>query len=134
MHPADGSQGDEKWHIQQKDVKYFQKVFGMPYRCLIPKDFDGLLVAGQTVSMTFMAHEPGICRGMPPCMAWGQAAGTAAAIATNQRVSIRDVDISLLQETLVNQGVILDKSKIDFSEINRQMIAQRGMKLVDEPI
>jgi len=134
MHPADGSQGDEKWHSQQKDVNYFQKVFGMPYRCLIPKGFDGLLVAGQTISMTFMAHEPGICRGMPPCMAWGQAAGTAAAIATNQGVSIRDVDIPTLQKTLVNQGVVLDKNKIDFSEINREMIAQRGMKLVNEPI
>jgi hypothetical protein len=130
MHPADGSQGNNKWHsTMQSAPHYFQGVFGMPYRCLIPKGYDGLLVAGQTISMTFMAHEPGICRGMPPCMAWGEAAGTAAAISVKQGTSTRDVDIPTLRKTLINQNVILDKSLIDLSEITRLLISTRGIKI-----
>jgi 3-keto-L-gulonate-6-phosphate decarboxylase len=80
--------------------------------------------------MTFMAHEPGICRGMPPCMAWGQAAGTAAALAVKQGVSTRKVDIPTLRKTLVSQNVVLDKKLIDFSEITSMMIAERGAKII----
>jgi hypothetical protein len=95
----------------------FQTIFGIPYRCLIPKGFDGILVAGQTVSMTYMAHEPGPCRGMIPCMHWGQAAGTAAAIASLQKISPRHVDIPTLRKTLESQGVNLRKEAIDLSDV-----------------
>jgi len=40
-------------------ASYFQSVFGVPYKCLIPKGYDGILVSGPTISMTYMAHEPG---------------------------------------------------------------------------
>ena len=87
MHPTDGSQGDKKYTQQVSDMPYFQVIFGVPYRCLIAGDLANLLVAGQTISMTYMAHEPGPCRGMIPCMHWGQAAGTAAAIAFKGKIS-----------------------------------------------
>jgi hypothetical protein len=128
MHPADGSQGDEKYRQQTKDATYFQVVFGVPYRCLIPRGFDGLLVAGQTISMTYMAHEPGTCRNMVTCTNYGQGAGTAAALAVKQKVSLRDVDIKTLQKTLESQGMVLRKEAIDNSEISR-MIALRGGKI-----
>jgi len=99
----------------------FQVIFGIPYRCLIPKGFNGILVAGQTISMTYMAHEPGPCRGMVPCMHWGQAAGTAAAIASKQRISPGQVDISTLRKTLESQGVNLRKDVIDLSEVTKRL-------------
>ena len=116
MHPADGTQGDESYRRQTQDISYLQTVFGVPYRCLLPKGIDRLLVAGQTISMTYMAHEPGPCRGMVPCMHWGQAAGTAAALAVRQGVSPRRVDIPALRKALESQGVNLRKDAIDLTE------------------
>jgi hypothetical protein len=128
MHPSDGSQGDESYRRQTRDISYFQTIFGVPYRCLLPQNIDGLLVAGQTISMTYMAHEPGPCRGMVPCMHWGQAAGTAAAIAAKKGISPRKVDIPTLRKTLETQGVNLRKDAIDLSEV-RNSVAARGAKI-----
>ncbi len=128
MHPADGSQGDERYQNQLKGADYFEVVFGLPYRCLVPKGFDRLLVAGQTVSMTYMAHEPGTCRNMTTCMNFGQAAGTAAAIAVKNRLSLQRMDISLLQKELKQQGVVLDKKAVDMSEVTK-LVEFRGHKI-----
>jgi len=128
MHPADGSQGNKKYQSQVREISYFQTIFGIPYRCLIPKNIDGLLVAGQTISMTYMAHEPGPCRGMVPCTHWGQAAGTAAAIAVKNGISPRNIDVKLLRKTLEDQGANLDKKAIDLTEV-RENIARRGAKI-----
>lgn len=128
MHPSDGSQGDEKYQRQLQGSSNFLAVAGVPYRCLIPKGFDGLLVAGQTISMTYMAHEPGTCRNMVTCMNYGQAAGTAAAIAVKKGISLRQVDIPELQKTLESQGVVLNKEAIDLSEI-RRLVEARGSKI-----
>jgi hypothetical protein len=103
---------DDNWKKALKGPR-FKTTFGIPYRCLIPKGFDGILVAGQTISMTYMAHEPGPSRGMIPSMHYGQAAGTAAAIASKQGISPRDVDVPTLRKTLENQGVNLRKDLID---------------------
>ena len=83
-----------------------------------------VLIAGQTISMTYMAHELEPCRGMVPCMRWGQAAGTVAALALKQGVS-PDVDIPSLRKTLEEQGANLRKDAIDLSEVTEN-IKQRG--------
>jgi hypothetical protein len=44
---------------------------------------------------------------IPHCIAMGQAAGTAAALAIKQGITPRKVDRKILQKTLVNQGVSL---------------------------
>ena len=119
MHPVVETM-DSAWREGMRGPR-FQVIFGIPYRCLIPKGYDGILVAGQTISMTYMAHEPGPCRGMVPCMHWGQAAGTAAAIASKQRISPRQVDIATLRKTLESQGVNLRKDVIDLSEVNKRL-------------
>jgi len=80
-------------------------IFGIPYRCLIPKKVEGLLVAGRCISTTHEAH--GAIRNIPPCMITGQAAGTAAALSVKEKVSPRELDINLLKETLRKQGVRL---------------------------
>ena len=50
----------------------------VPYRCLVPKAVDGILVAGRCVSATREAL--GAIRLTAPVMAMGQAAGAATAL------------------------------------------------------
>lgn len=80
-------------------------VYQMPYRIMVPKEMDGLLIAGRAVSAT---HEAlAAIRVMPPAFALGEAAGTAAAIAVEHRVQPRNVPIDRLQWQLVRQGAYL---------------------------
>ncbi len=79
--------------------------YDIPYRCLIPKRVNNLLVAGRCVSATHKALAA--LRIMPFCMAMGQSAGTAAALSLERKVSPRDIDISLLQKKLKVQSVYL---------------------------
>lgn len=81
--------------------------YDIPYRCLVPKTIDNLLVAGRCISSEQQPYESH--RAMIPIMAIGQAAGTAAALAAKENVRPRDLDVSLLQETLIAQGAELRK-------------------------
>ncbi|MFD4712179.1 FAD-dependent oxidoreductase [Streptomyces sp. NPDC058430] len=73
-----------------------------PYRALLPRDVDQLLVAGRHYSATPEAQR--ISREIPPCMAMGQAAGIAAATAVEQGVAVRDVDPAIIQRRMREQG------------------------------
>ena len=74
----------------------------MPFRVLVPQAIDNLLVAGRHFSATSAAQKSS--REIPPCMAMGEAAGTAAALALNANTAVRHVDIPTLQQTLRSQG------------------------------
>jgi FAD dependent oxidoreductase len=74
----------------------------MPYRVLLPQKVDNLLVAGRHFSVTSQAQK--ISREIPPCMAMGEAAGVAAALALSAGVKVRDVDVLSVQKTLRAQG------------------------------
>jgi glycine/D-amino acid oxidase-like deaminating enzyme len=76
-----------------------------PYRSLVPKDIDGLLVAGRCYAATPEAQR--ISREIPPVMVMGEAAGTAAALSLESGVAPRRVDVAVLQKRLVAQGVNL---------------------------
>lgn len=76
-----------------------------PYRCLLPAQIDGLLVAGRCASATHLGFASG--RGMGECMGMGQAAGVAAAISIDQNVMPRDVDVTRVQAFLRKMGVKL---------------------------
>ncbi|QDU01907.1 ribulose-1,5-biphosphate synthetase [Gimesia chilikensis] len=79
--------------------------YEIPYRCLVPRDVQNLLVAGRPISAD---HEGAAsARVIPPCYATGQAAGTAASLAIKQGVAPRDVDIDQLRMTLSEQGAIV---------------------------
>jgi hypothetical protein len=79
--------------------------FEIPYRCLLPKAVEGLLLAGRCISNT---HEASGCtRPTVQCMVTGEAAGTAAALCVQQNVRPRDLDAARLRERLVAQGVVL---------------------------
>lgn len=128
LHPPEGTELSESSGHNWRETPWFQTIFGIPYRCLIPKGFDRLLVAGQTISMTYMAHEPGSCRNMPTVMTYGQAAGTAAALAARQGISPRKIDIAELRRTLESQGVVLRKEAIDQSELGN-LLKLSGIKV-----
>ncbi|PLR78687.1 FAD-dependent oxidoreductase [Bacillus sp. V3-13] len=79
--------------------------YGIPFRCLVPKIIDNLLVGGRCISTT---HEAlATTRLSPSCMATGQAAGTAAALSIIDNVSPRDLDITRLRNYLIENGVVL---------------------------
>jgi hypothetical protein len=77
----------------------------IPYRALVPRDVDGLLVAGRCYSATPEAQA--VTREIAPCLVMGQAAGVAAALAVGRGVAPREVEIAELQEALRSQGVVL---------------------------
>ena len=73
-----------------------------PYRALLPLNTEGLLVAGRHYSVEPDAQK--LSREIPPCMAMGEAAGIAAAMAADTSSGLRDIDVSRLQQTLRQQG------------------------------
>jgi hypothetical protein len=73
-----------------------------PYRTLLPRSVENLLVAGRHYSSTSAAQK--VSREIPPCMAMGEAAGVAAALALNAGVTVRNVDVAAVQRTLRAQG------------------------------
>ena len=79
--------------------------YGIPYRCLLPREVEGVIVAGRCLSATHDAHAS--VRSMGQCMAMGQGAGTAAALASTARVEPRKVDIQQLRAALRDAGAIL---------------------------
>lgn len=78
---------------------------GIPLTCLLPRGMDGILVAGRCLSATHDAHAA--VRSMGQCMAMGQAAGTAAAAATQTGWDIRSVDRQKLRAELQTDGAII---------------------------
>ncbi len=90
---------DTKWEYLPDGMTY-----DVPYRALLTKDVDGLLVAGRCFSATHDAHAS--CRSMAQTMAMGQAAGTAAALAVRSDVLPHEVNVPALQETLRSMGAL----------------------------
>jgi len=96
-----------------RDKDYYTKKFPrkgltgceVPYRCLLPKGTEGLLVAGRCISVTGITQNA--IRVMAPCMSIGQAAGTAAALAAQASMTPRQIDPVKLRQTLQSQGVRL---------------------------
>jgi hypothetical protein len=73
-----------------------------PYRAMLPRGVEQLLVAGRHYSATPEAQR--ISREIPPCMAMGEAAGLAAAMAVDGGGLVREVDVVELQQRLRAQG------------------------------
>jgi hypothetical protein len=82
------------------------KVYPIPYRCLLPKNIDDLLVVGRCFSATHEAQNK--LREIPACMAMGQAAGTAAALSVKLGVKPRELDTGLLRRALIEQGALVE--------------------------
>ena len=84
-----------------KDIPYGD-YYTIPYRALIPKGIDNLIVAGRPISSTHESHSA--FRIMPICACIGEGAGSAAAIALKTGVAFKEVNVHDLHG-------ILDKHK-----------------------
>jgi hypothetical protein len=77
----------------------------MPYRALLPKGVENMLVACRAFSSDQEVNN--FFNLIPHCVALGEAAGTAAALSISQGVSVRNVDFASLRERLIAQNVPL---------------------------
>ena len=82
--------------------------YEIPYRCMVPINREQLLVAGRCISTTHEALAS--TRLTPTVMTLGQAAGTAAAIASERSETVSEIDTDLLRSTLMADGVDLRRS------------------------
>jgi hypothetical protein len=84
--------------------------YEIPYRTLLPLEVEQLLVAGRCISADHAAHARS--RNMPACMATGQAAGVAAAVAIDDGVNVRDVSVAKVQQKLRALGMPLHGEEV----------------------
>jgi glycine/D-amino acid oxidase-like deaminating enzyme len=93
--------GDTEWQYVARGG-----VYGIPFRALLPAGIEGMLVAGRCFSATHDAHAS--ARSMATCMAMGQAAGTAAAMAGSRSITPRSLEPTALRERLAADGGLLE--------------------------
>lgn len=77
----------------------------LPFRMMLPANIENLLVAGRCASMTHLGQSAARVTG--PCLAMGEAAGSAAALAARSGDTTRMLDMTLLQRHLTTQGAYL---------------------------
>ncbi len=101
------STGEWSWDKEKRDSRYATGEFhGIPYRSLLPRGLQNVIVAGRSVSTDREAQSS--IRVMPPCMTMGQAAGTAAALLVKQGGDdFRSVDTDILRARLKAEGAFL---------------------------
>ncbi len=89
---------------EEKARCYYDKgeSHGIPFRCLIPKGFANLLVAGRSISCERAVQAS--VRVMPNCFTTGEAAGLAAAMAAEKGISVSDLDVGELRQALRQNG------------------------------
>jgi hypothetical protein len=85
--------------------KLLEKPYGIPYRSLIPQELSNVLVAGRCICGDKEAAAS--YRVMATCMAVGQAAGSAAALAAQDGGLVRKVPVRGLRERLRRGKAIL---------------------------
>ncbi|KON30812.1 hypothetical protein AC482_02910 [miscellaneous Crenarchaeota group-15 archaeon DG-45] len=97
-----------EWDISEdgklRDASELTAPYDIPYRCMVPKKMDGLLVAGRCISIT---HEAAIYfapRDIVTAWGLGEAAGTAAALCVKEGVQPRRLAVRKLQAQLRKQG------------------------------
>ena len=79
--------------------------FDIPYRSLVPKKVEGLVLSGRCISCQQGPFQS--ARSMAPAMAIGHASGCAAALAAIKRVPPRKLDVKALQKLLMSQNAEL---------------------------
>ncbi len=77
--------------------------YTIPFRSLVPQKIENLMFAGRIISADINAFAS--VRGMPQCMAMGQATGTAASIAIRNNLFVQSVNTDKLISALQAQGV-----------------------------
>lgn len=94
-------EGSGTSHYYFPDGEYYT----IPYRSLVPKNIDNLLVAGRCISSTHEAQAS--YRIMPIVCCLGEAAGVGASVAVKNGCTPRDADIKEIQKILLDNGAFL---------------------------
>lgn len=93
------------------------KQYAIPFRSLVPKEIDGLLVAGRSTGYSSLAA--GSARVVPTGMVTGEAAGAAAVLANKENITFRELSqnkelIETLRTTLKNQGAYVSHFDVGY--------------------
>lgn len=124
IHNTQGPGMDRKTWEPPPGFKY-----AIPYRILLPRGIENLLVAGRCASCT---HEAlGSLRVMPQCGVMGEAAGTAAVLSLERDAAPRGLDPARLQAQLRAQGCLLDERDIETAR--EQDAARPASPAEDQP-
>ncbi len=105
VHSSNPAQREKQENAYQASRYGKGEFYGIPYRTLLPKGYDNLIVAGRSLSSDRLIN--GSCRLMNTCMAMGQAAGTAAVLSLKEDCAMRVLDRGLLVATLRVDGQYL---------------------------
>jgi hypothetical protein len=104
-HPPDGQEGGPQ-DREARELVARMFVYEIPYGCLVPREIDGVLVAGRCISVDH--HADVYTRNQGSAMATGVAAGVAASVAARTGVPPRAVDVQAVQRELTRLGVDLE--------------------------
>ncbi|UCE50063.1 MAG: FAD-dependent oxidoreductase [Phycisphaerales bacterium] len=83
--------------------------FEIPYRSLVPKKIEGLVLTGRCISCEQAPFQS--ARSMAPAMAIGHASGCAAAMSAKSQIPPRKLDVRALQDLLLSQNAELRMGK-----------------------
>jgi len=92
-------------HVQRKS-----DITPIPYRCLVPKGLDNVLMVGRCISVE--REVLGTVRVMGPCIAMGEAAGIAAKLAIDNNTACRNVDTDILRSKITAYGGFVSRSQV----------------------
>ncbi|AQQ72294.1 putative FAD-binding dehydrogenase [Limihaloglobus sulfuriphilus] len=121
------------YYVTHPDVKRRGIMARLPYRSLVPKGLEGVLVSGIGVS----AHRDviPILRMQPDVQNQGYVAGLAAAMASKSGKGVRRIDVKQLQRELIRKGNIPEYmyDETDEFEITEKQIARAIDEIIDDP-
>ncbi|WP_251712234.1 FAD-dependent oxidoreductase [Lactococcus ileimucosae] len=100
------AQSEEIEH-EKFDASTFDSYYKIPYEIMITNELENLIVTGRCVSASFEAQAA--IRTTPTMTALGQAAGLASVLALKENQSVKEVDVSALQDILIAQKAYIEK-------------------------
>ena len=98
IHSPDGT-GTTHYYFPQGEY------YTIPFRSLIPKNANNLLVAGRCISSDHGAQAS--YRIMPTVCCIGEAAGTAIGLAVKNKTTVREIDVKAVQSSLKANGAFI---------------------------
>jgi ribulose 1,5-bisphosphate synthetase/thiazole synthase len=101
---------DENTIKKSKDPHFWNfpsnETYDVPFRCLLPKEIDGLIATGRAISVTHQAFTS--TRVTAACMVLGEVAGLAAGLSVRNAVQPRNLDVGILQKELIGISLLGD--------------------------
>ena len=134
LHNPDGATGYGNGGVWME----LKDTFDIPYRSLVPKHIDGLILSGRCISGTSEAH--GSYRTQGGIMGIGQAAGAAAAVCARNQIQPRQADARDIQKVLDQLGgsyrrdearTAMEKARA--REIAKAYIKSQNGRLITDP-